>query len=58
MLKYTSWAAVAAVTIATQVSISNTECRTDINGSLMDTHDGNIVQWTHSGLYWYYSMGY
>jgi len=24
------------------VSISNTECRSDIDGNLMDTHDGNI----------------
>ena len=40
------------------VSISNTECRSDVNGDLMDTHDGNIVQWEQDGLYWFYSMGY
>ena len=41
------------------VSISNTECRSDVEGNLMDTHDGNIVQWDQpNGLYWYYSMGY
>ena len=39
-------------------TISNTACRTDINSTLMDTHDGNIVQWTTNGLFWFYSMGY
>ena len=49
---------VSAFSLAEKVSISNTECRKDVNGNLMDTHDGNIVQWEANGLYWYYSMGY
>jgi hypothetical protein len=40
------------------VNISNTQVRHDINGNLMDTHDGNIMQWQEGGLYWFYSMGY
>ena len=40
------------------VSISNTEVRYDINGTIMDTHDGNIIQYEENGLYWFYSMGY
>ena len=49
----------AVTAFAEKVSISNTECRRDADtGELMDTHDGNIVQWEANGLYWYYSMGY
>ena len=53
-------AALAAVLAAAEkVSISNTSVRQDVDGNLMDTHDGNIVQWdSENGLYWYYSMGY
>lgn len=60
LAKFTSIVAMFAVTaFAEKVSISNTECRRDADtGELMDTHDGNIVQWEANGLYWYYSMGY
>ena len=51
-------AAFAIAACAADVSISNTECRHDVDGNIMDTHDGNIVQWEEGGLYWYYSMGY
>jgi len=27
------------------VNISNTKTRVDVDGNLMDTHDGNIMQW-------------
>ena len=49
---------ISAFSTAEKVTISNTECRKDVDGNLMDTHDGNIVQWEENGLYWYYSMGY
>ena len=48
----------ASFALAESVIISNTDCRKDVDGNLMDTHDGNIVQWEENGLYWYYSMGY
>ena len=51
-------ASAVALAAAEVVEISNTECRTDVDGNLMDTHDGNIMQWEENGLYWYYSMGY
>lgn len=40
------------------VNVSNTVVRHDINNIPMDTHDGNIVQWSQGGLYYFYSMGY
>lgn len=40
------------------MNISNIQVRRDINGELMDTHDGNIEQWEAGGLYYSYSMGY
>ncbi len=40
------------------VSISNVIARTDIYGDLMDIHDGKIIQWNNSGLYYWYGMGY
>ena len=60
MIKYllSASAGLAWLADGASVSISNTSCRSDINGDLMDTHDGNIVQWNKGGLYWFYSMGY
>jgi len=46
------------LTKAAKVSISNTEVRRDVTGVIMDTHDGNVVQFENGGLYWYYAMGY
>ena len=40
------------------VSISNTIPRRDIHGNLMDVHDGTIIQWNNTGLYYWYGMGY
>lgn len=40
------------------VIISNTVVRKDVDGLVMDTHDGNIMQWEQGGLYYFYSMGY
>lgn len=40
------------------VNISNTQPRRDVNGVLMDIHDGNIVQWQQGGPYYFYGMGY
>ena len=51
-------ALITAATKAAKVEISNTEVRHDVLGNIMDTHDGNIVQYEPNGLYWYYSMGY
>jgi hypothetical protein len=55
---YKILAIVSSIAAAEVFTISNTECRSDINNNLMDTHDGNIVQWTENGLFWFYSMGY
>jgi hypothetical protein len=44
--------------LAKQITISNTRPRTDLNGELMDIHDGNLVQWSEGGLYFWYGMGY
>eukprot|EP00040_Diaphanoeca_grandis_P024458 m.134381 g.134381 ORF g.134381 m.134381 type:complete len:381 (-) comp29737_c0_seq2:528-1670(-) len=40
------------------VTIDNTLPKTDINGMLMDVHDGNIKQWQPGGLFYWYGMGY
>lgn len=44
--------------VAFQVNISNVEPKRDALGQLMDVHDGNIVQWSAGGLYYWYGMGY
>ena len=43
---------------AKRVFISNTQPRRDATGVLMDIHDGNIVQWTTGGRYYWYGMAY
>lgn len=40
------------------VNISNTVPRRNMANELMDAHDGNIVQWTRGGLWYWYGMGY
>eukprot|EP01065_Artemidia_motanka_P047959 TRINITY_DN7614_c2_g1_i1.p1 TRINITY_DN7614_c2_g1~~TRINITY_DN7614_c2_g1_i1.p1 ORF type:complete len:361 (+),score=85.77 TRINITY_DN7614_c2_g1_i1:68-1150(+) len=40
------------------VTVSNVVPKRDVNGSLMDVHDGNIMQWSPGGLYYWYGMGY
>ena len=51
-------AVLASVRAAAQnATISNTQPRRDVDGKLMDAHDGSILR--HSdGLYYYYAMGY
>jgi hypothetical protein len=44
--------------LAATVNISNLVVRHDIHGVEMDTHDGNIQQWTPGGVYYLYAMGY
>ncbi|UJR09258.1 hypothetical protein I4U23_013504 [Adineta vaga] len=39
-----------------QVTISNVDPRRDINGTIMDIHDGNMV--LYDGLYYYYGASY
>ena len=48
----------AARGIAVFVNISNTVPRRNIANELMDAHDGNIVQWTRGGLWYWYGVGY
>lgn len=40
------------------VNISNVEARLDVDGQIMDVHDGNVAQWEEGGLYYWYGMGY
>eukprot|EP01084_Bolivina_argentea_P083672 151486_1 len=40
------------------INISNINPRLDANGNIMDAHDGNIIQYSKGGEYFYYSMGY
>ena len=39
-------------------NISNLTPRRDVDGNLMDAHDGAVIQWQPGGSYYYYSMGY
>jgi hypothetical protein len=40
-------------------TIDNTKPRSDVNGELMDVHDGQVVQWNNGdSLYYWYGMGY
>ena len=39
-------------------NISNVEPRRDTGGLEMDMHDGNIVQFSAGGVFWWYGMGY
>jgi hypothetical protein len=43
---------------AALVNISNLEAKRDIEGKLMDIHDGAIMQWQPGGLFYWYGMGY
>ena len=38
--------------------ISNTEPRLDINGNIINAHDGIVQQWEMNGDFFWYSMGY
>lgn len=40
------------------VTVSNVVPRTDTDGAYMDAHDGNTVQFTPDGPYYWYAMGY
>jgi beta-xylosidase len=43
---------------AVSVTFSNVLPRLDVNGHPMDIHDGNVMQYNSSGLYYYYGIGY
>jgi hypothetical protein len=43
---------------ASIVNISNREAKRDVEGRLMDVHDGAIMQWKAGGLFYWYGMGY
>ena len=57
-LAMTTATAVYIDTTATAVYIDNTSPRFDVNGRLMDIHDGNLVQWEAGGRYYWYGIGY
>eukprot|EP01084_Bolivina_argentea_P110394 197137_1 len=40
------------------VTISNKIPRQDLNGNIIDAHDGTIIQWKPNGDFFYYSMSY
>lgn len=40
------------------VRIDNTSPRFDVDGRLMDVHDGNLMQWKPGGRYYWYGLGY
>ena len=40
------------------VTVSNVVPRTDTSGAYMDAHDGNTIQYTRGGPYFWYAMGY
>eukprot|EP00051_Salpingoeca_urceolata_P027193 m.480382 g.480382 ORF g.480382 m.480382 type:complete len:366 (+) comp21810_c0_seq1:160-1257(+) len=43
---------------ATSVTINNTKLHHDVNGAIMDAHDGNIIQFTPKGPFYFYAMSY
>jgi hypothetical protein len=50
---------IGLVSIASAATKDNTKPTTDVEGNLMDIHDGTIVQWNHEDqLYYWYGMGY
>lgn len=46
------------VCFSKEVTISNTEPRLDINGNIINAHDGIIQQWEPNGDFFFYAMGY
>ena len=44
--------------IATAVTLHNNVPRVDVNGHILDSHDGTLVQWDQGGLYYWYAMAY
>ena len=49
--------ALAALTSAKDVRVSNVGYRTNVTGDIMDAHDGSYNQWTPGGAWYYYAMG-
>jgi hypothetical protein len=43
---------------ATVVTISNINPRVDLDGDIIDAHDGNVLFDENTGLYMYYAAGY
>lgn len=56
MVAVVAMATATAATTAAAVTISNIAQRTDIEGRLMDVHDGQITYW--NGTYYWFGMGY
>ena len=46
------------VSFITAAIIDNTVPRTDVDGNLMDVHDGNVERWEENNLFHWYGMGY
>ena len=45
--------------VASAATIDNTKPKTDVDGNLMDIHDGTLIQWNKDDqLYYWYGMGY
>ena len=51
-------AAMARTAAATPTFISNIDPRRDVNGALMDAHDGSTIQFEAGGDYYWHAMGY
>lgn len=55
------WTALTGGGTTAAVTIRNDRPWHDVNGALMDLHDGMITRWTHSRdpkLWWWYGIGY
>lgn len=46
------------LTQAIRVTIDNRQPRYDINGTIIDAHDGSIQQFERNGLYYMHAMQY
>ena len=51
-------AAIAPTAAAAPTFISNIDPRRDVNGALMDAHDGSTIQFEAGGDYYWHAMGY
>ena len=47
-----------AFSMAVQVTINNLKPRLDVNGNIIDAHDGSIQQFEKNGLYYVHAMQY
>jgi hypothetical protein len=50
---------VSAFVLGKTATIDNINARKDVDGKLMDVHDGQVIQWNdQDSLYYWYGMGY